>query len=43
VGAEFFSVNDEGKTGYWHVLENVSDRPVMFMVTATQKTAVLRQ
>ena len=43
VGSEFFSVNDEGKTGFWHVIENGSSRPILFMVTATEKTAALRQ
>jgi hypothetical protein len=36
-GEEFYSVKDGGKTGYWHILENASDRPIMLLITVEKK------
>lgn len=32
LGDEFFSVEDNGNKGFWHVLENRSGRPILLMV-----------
>jgi hypothetical protein len=34
-GSVFDSVSGNGSVGFWHVLENVSDTPIMLMITVT--------
>ncbi|MGD0729326.1 MAG: hypothetical protein ABR981_04590 [Candidatus Micrarchaeaceae archaeon] len=37
VGDYFLSVYSDGKSGFWHVLENDSDRPIMLMISSKRK------
>lgn len=41
-GSAFFSVWNNGARGFWHVLRNDSDKPIMLLVKVTPKTADLR-
>jgi hypothetical protein len=37
-GSEFYSVQtDESKFGYWHVLYNVSDRPIQLLIRVVKE------
>jgi hypothetical protein len=42
VGSEFSSVWNNGARGFWHILRNDSDKPIMLLVRVTPKTADLR-
>ncbi len=42
VGDSFFSVSDNGKKGFFHVIANTSDRPVLLMIRVEKKAADIR-
>ena len=43
VGSCFLSVDDNGETGFWHVLKNRSDRPILLMISVRKKDVELRK